>query len=187
MRKLVTHYSTREDYAMLKVLDILLKEWQNEWDGFNELHQQVQLLSLQQIATRSKKPQVTHEQFREALLRLFAVKDYHDKPLFKRANHWVAVMRVAIDWQLAEDDAPEAFVKWVSEMELPKELMRTLHRKNIGNYYNGIYQKPLVEWTDENYMRLREGLATGRKQYFYDMRSVAQKMNDLLSYYCQRQ
>lgn len=187
MRELVTRLTVKEDYTLLAVLDIVLKDFQDEWDGYKALRLEIENLLMLQVTTRSKKPQITREQFREALLRLFEIKDYHDKPLFKRANHWVAVMRVAIDRQLAEDDAPEAFVKWVSEMELPEELTKTLDRKTIGNSYNGIYLKPLVEWTDENYLRLREGLPSGRKQYFYDMRAVAQKLNELLSCFCQRQ
>lgn len=180
MRELVTRLTVKEDYTLLAVLDIVLKDFQDEWDGYKALRREIENLLMLQVTTRSKKPQITREQFREALLRLFKIKDYHDKPLFKRANHWVAVMRVAIDFNLVGDNAFEAFVGFIRDMQLPI-MPKKLTRQTVSNSYNGIYTKPLTEWTDDNYQRWYEGGCGQRKVYYDEMRAVAEKLHDLLN------
>jgi hypothetical protein len=81
---------------------------------------------------------------------------------------------------LVGDNAFEAFVGFIRDMQLPI-MPKKLTRQTVSNSYNGIYTKPLTEWTDDNYQRWYEGGCGQRKGYYDEMRAVAEKLHDLLN------
>ena len=186
MRQALDRFINADDYKALFAIDMLLEEYENEWAGFSEMRVLINEKMMEHFANKKKsRIKVNKDDFREALMDLFEAKDYSDQPLFRKNNHWVAVMRIAIDEKLVEDNSPEDFVRFVNGLNLPS-MPRPLNRKTIGNSYNGIYTKQLDEWTETNYNRMMVEDGKGRKGYFFQMRSVALKLRDLLRCLCQR-
>ena len=187
MRELVNYYLKENDYNALMAIDCcVLRVKEKNWKGFKELRKIINERAVEILANWKNDVTVTREAFRKALMQLIETTDFNGEPVFRNNNHWMAVMRVAIDVKLVPDNAPAAFVDFIKELELPA-LPKPLVRQSIGNSYNGIYTKPLTEWTDENFLRWSVDGKSVRKVYFTNMRSVAKKLQNFLSYYCQRQ
>lgn len=180
MRIVVRRYIASNDFAVLQVLnDTILKRGEGEWEGFGDLRKEIEEAALRQFAGNKRKRVVTKEYFGTVLGKLFEMKGYDRKPLFSRRSDWVAVFRVAIDVGLVQDNAYSDFVVLINDLKFPS-LPQTLSTTNISNAYDGIYTKPVEEWTEEAYLKSRTAKSV-RLEFFRRKQKIAQILHDLLS------
>ena len=180
MRIVVERYIASKDFAVLEVLnETILKEREDEWEGFSDLRREIESAALRKLAGHKGKREVSKEDFGMALGRLFETAGYDRNPLLSQNSDWLAVFRVAIDVELAQDNAYSDFIALIKNLDLPF-LPKSLSVTNISNIYVGIYTKPVREWTEEAYLKSRA--TTGaRLAFFRRKQKIAQLLLDLLS------
>ena len=180
MRGVVDSCISTNDFAVLQVLnDRILKKGKDRWEGFKDLSRIIETAALQQIAANRGRRTVAREDFRRALVSLFAMNDYNGKPLMARSSDWVAVFRVAVDVELVQDCEYADFVSLIRDLHLER-LPKLLRKTDVSNAYEGVYTKPVAEWTEEAYLR---GQVTEnvRIEFFRRKQRIAQKLMELLS------
>jgi len=117
------------------------------------------------------------EAVRGALMVLFAYTNKEGKRLFSKANHWVAVFRVMVDEELVADNAFEVFAKYIDGLMI-ENVPFELNTNSLSHSYDGVYRRPLKDWSVEAYLRWK---GTGAKtKIFDDMYEVATKFRSLL-------
>jgi len=125
-----------------------------------------------------KRHKVTPEQFRAALIELLEMRDKDGKWRFFRKTHWVAVMRVAVDEKLVYDNRFSDFESMLVKMHLGK-LRVPLVLNSLLNAYNGIYAKPLSEWSSDKYVKERGESA--RVVFYKEMEFLAKTLSAMLN------
>lgn len=180
MKTVVERCIASNNFAVLQVLnDTILKKGENEWEGFSDLRRKIEVAALRHLAGNKGKRVVTKEDFGKALVKLLGALGYDKKPLLSSSSDWVAVFRVAIDVKLVQDNAYSDFVALIKSFDLPSTPV-ALSITNISNAYDGIYTKPVGEWTEEAYLKFRTSKNV-RLEFFRRKQKIAQFLLDLLS------
>jgi len=166
------------DGAFLALMRAKLHEKQDSYDvkGIILKIDQWGLRQLGECAVPSKGG-LSPEAVRGALMVLFACLNKEGKRLFSKANHWVAVFRVMVDEELVADNAFEVFAKYIDGLMI-ENVPYELNTNNLSHSYDGVYRRPLKDWSVEAYLRWK---GTGAKtKIFDDMYEVATKFRSLL-------
>lgn len=180
MKTVVERCIASKSFAVLQVLnDVILQSGENEWEGFSDLRRKIEVAALRHLAGNKGKRVVTKEDFGKALVKLLGALGYDRKPLLSSSSDWVAVFRVAIDVKLVQDNAYSDFVALIKSFDLPSTPV-ALSITNISNAYDGIYTKPVGEWTEEAYLKFRTSKSV-RLEFFRRKQKIAQFLLDLLS------
>ena len=120
---------------------------------------------------------MTDDIFKKSLEQLFHVKDFKNKEcIFKKKCHWVAVYRLAVEWQIAIDKDYSGFVVYIEKLNL-QDCPIKVDNEVLKKADWGVYRHPVNEWSLELYQKLNEGKL---RKPFDEMNEVALKFKNIL-------